>query len=156
MQTERYPLAYPKQAYRILRTFRVGRLKSIHPTPDRSSLSPERTATTWNGPEGSFSLDMESESHVLWVRLRLALQELRETYQNDARYKAFHINRIGMTDPESDTSDFITVKIADIASNEGRSVGTIHKWIEQVEDEFTEILTRRGLLAPEESEFRQG
>lgn len=149
IETEKYPLRFPSEAYRLLRSYRIGPLKSFNPNPESTELSQQKVVTIWHGPEGHFSLDMENDDHVLWVRLSLAIDVLSAKYGNNPRFKAFKACRIGLADPQSDTGDCITLSLKQIATAEGRSITTIHRWVDRVEDEFISILKERGLLSPD-------
>lgn len=145
---EKYPLSFPNQAYGLLRSYRIGPFKSFNPNPETTELSQQMVESIWYGPEGSFSLDMENENHVLWVRVGLALDEVRDVkYENDIRFKCFKANRIGLLDPSSDTGDFVTLSIKQIATVVSRPQRTVYRWIERVEDDFIMELKSRNLLS---------
>lgn len=146
-----FPLKNPYQAFEVMRTYQLGRLKSIEYKPDRIQTSISREVETWIHLDGTaVTLDLGNKRDALFLSSLFAYKQLLAQYTgDDDRPKAFTWYYIGTSDPESDTGDSITLPVAKIAKELGRPSRTVYNWVNDLLGEFTRILVSRNLLSPE-------
>ena len=146
-----YYLESPYQAFETLRTYQVGRLRSIEYNPDRVQISISRSTETWFHANGNrVQLDVGSPKDIAYIKICLALQELYgDMAWNSEKRRAFDLKWVGVPDPNSDTGDAIVLETKEIAKLLGRSIRTINWWVDQMLEDFTDILKFRGVLNPD-------
>lgn len=146
-----YPLKSVYHAFEILRLYQVGRIKSVQATSDKVQISTCRAVTTWIHPGSgrTIELDIGNKTDVNYINCTLALEELLgDLDDGNLKRQTFVARYIGIPDPDSDTGDAISLGCNRIADLVGKPSRTIRHWCQELREEYTQILVRRGLLDP--------
>lgn len=146
-----YPLKSVYHAFEILRLYQVGRIKSVQATADKVQISTSRDVTTWihHGTGTTIQLDIGNRTDVNYLNCTLAIEELLgDLDDGNLKRQAFIARFIGVPDPESDTGDAMSLTCNEIADLIGKPSRTVRHWCQELREDYTQILVRRGLLDP--------
>jgi hypothetical protein len=95
----------------------------------------------------TIELDIGNKTDVAYINCTMALEELfGDLDERNLKRQTFIARFIGVPNPSSDTGDAITLTCKEISDLLARSLRTIQHWTQQLREEYTQILVRRGLL----------
>ena len=145
-----------KSVYHALAIYRdgspVGKIKSVEIVPDKIQISAEVDKVILAERYLSSAVQIEIlRKHHVYNSVVLAISRvLRAAHPIHAQ--AFTMRYIGVN-YTNDTGDFRVLSIIEIAKRFARERSAVEKWIRRIRDDFTQELTARGLLKPEQDDI---